>query len=144
MNCLSCGEEMMNVLIQTRKDRIAYDVCEACGSFWLDKGELDKMAFQVEGSIEAGSRNDAEGIAEPRKCPRCDGEPLCRSEFLRHTDVFLDHCRNCGGFWLDGGDLDLVNRELERIMPRAVAQINRHVQDLRGGGLGIQGAQHAL
>ncbi len=29
----------------------------------------------------------------------------------------LDRCPNCGGFWLDGGDLDLVNRELERIMP---------------------------
>ena len=29
----------------------------------------------------------------------------------------LDRCPNCGGFWLDGGDLDLVNSELQRIMP---------------------------
>ncbi|MHC4863242.1 MAG: TFIIB-type zinc ribbon-containing protein [Planctomycetota bacterium] len=56
MNCLNCRAEMMNNLVQTRKDQIAYDVCEACGSLWLDRGELDKMAFQVEGSIEYCSR----------------------------------------------------------------------------------------
>ena len=97
MNCLSCGAEMTNVQIQTKGDQIDYDVCEKCGSFWLDSGELDKMAFQVEGSIEASSRNDDEGVADPRKCPRCDGEPLYRAEFLKHTGVFLEHCRNCGG-----------------------------------------------
>ena len=52
MRCLSCGAEMMNHLVQTKDDEISYDLCEECGSLWLDRGELDKMAFQVEGSIE--------------------------------------------------------------------------------------------
>ena len=69
MKCLNCNEEMVNNLVQTKKDQIAYDICEACGSLWLDAGELDKMAFQVAGSIEYCSEDKAEGISEPTK--RC-------------------------------------------------------------------------
>ena len=52
MRCLNCGTEMMNNQVSTKNDLISYDMCEKCGSLWLDEGELDKMAFQVEGSIE--------------------------------------------------------------------------------------------
>ena len=55
MKCLSCSEEMTNNLVLTREDRISYDMCEACGSLWLDAGELDKMASQVAGSVEYSS-----------------------------------------------------------------------------------------
>ena len=37
--------------------------------------------------------------------------------FLGSTDITLHHCRNCGGFWLDGGELNLIDQELARIMP---------------------------
>ena len=52
MKCLKCGTEMTNNQVITKKAQISYDMCEKCGSLWLDAGELDKMAFQVEGSIE--------------------------------------------------------------------------------------------
>ena len=42
---------------------------------------------------------------------------LSRVKFLGETNIALDHCRNCGGFWLDGGELNLIDRELEKIMP---------------------------
>ncbi len=109
---------MINNLVQTKKKQIAYDICEACGSLWLDAGELDKMAFQVDGSIEYCSKDRAEGISQPtKKCPRCDDTTLDRVSFLGCSDIVLDRCRNCGGFWLDGGELDLINRELREIMP---------------------------
>jgi Zn-finger nucleic acid-binding protein len=118
MNCLNCNEEMINNLVQTKKEQIAYDICEACGSLWLDAGELDKMAFQVAGSIEYCSRDAAEGVAGRKKeCPRCDQTILDKVYFIGCEEIVLDHCRNCGGFWLDGGELDLINRELEDIMP---------------------------
>jgi len=60
MKCLNCRTEMTNNLVQTRKDRISYDVCDDCGSLWLDAGELDKMAFQVDGSIEVCSKDKVE------------------------------------------------------------------------------------
>jgi Zn-finger nucleic acid-binding protein len=109
---------MINNLVQTKKEQIAYDICEACGSLWLDAGELDKMAFQVSGSIEYCSRDGAVGVAERKKeCPRCEQTALDKVYFVGCEDIVLDRCRNCGGFWLDGGELNLLNRELEDIMP---------------------------
>ena len=118
MKCLNCGEEMMNILVQTKQKQIAYDICEACGSLWLDAGELDKMAFQVDGSIEYSSRSKTEdALGSSRQCPRCDDTELDKVYFIGCEDILLDRCRNCGGFWLDGGELDLINRKLEDIMP---------------------------
>jgi len=30
-------------------------------------------------------------------------------EFLVHTGIILDHCGSCGGFWLDGKELERIN-----------------------------------
>ena len=118
MKCQSCGQEMMNHLVCMKEQQISYDICEACGSLWLDKGELDKMAFQVEGSIEYCSTKTAEQTEEEIKnCPRCDRKKLDKVHFIGCGEVMLDCCSNCGGFWLDGGELDLINKELEDIMP---------------------------
>ncbi len=118
MNCLNCGTEMTNNEVITKKDRISYDMCEKCGSLWLDKGELDKMAFTVDGSIEyCESEKDSVPEQQPKKCPRCDDSTLAKVKFLESDDIFLHYCRNCGGFWLDGGELNLIDQTLARIMP---------------------------
>ena len=117
MECLNCNSEMINNLVQTKNDQISYDICEACGSLWLDAGELDKMAFQVEGSIEYSSKDKIEGDSESsKKCPRCEDTALDKVSFIG-SDIALGRCRNCQGFWMDGGELDLINKELEEIMP---------------------------
>jgi len=123
MNCLNCGKEMMSVTVQMRHKQIAYDTCEACGSFWLDKGELDKMAygekgsFGKEGSFELSSTVKAERVSESkRKCPRCN-IGMDKVFFLEYTDILLDRCSNCGGFWFDGGELDLVSKEVQSLFP---------------------------
>lgn len=118
MDCLSCGTEMVNNLVLHAEEHIAYDMCPECGSLWLDAGELDKIAYQVEGSIEFSSQEPAEGAHEAsRECPRCEGIELDKVSFIGSDEIVLDRCGNCGGFWLDGGELDLINRELEDIMP---------------------------
>lgn len=118
MNCLNCGNEMDSYYVQTKKEHITYDVCEACGSLWLDKGELDKMAFQVEGSIEYCSTEQTPNIQESIKsCPRCEGEKLTKVKFIGSTDIILDRCKNCEGFWLDGNELNLMDKKLSKIMP---------------------------
>jgi len=123
MKCLNCGAELTNYRVVTKIDRISYDMCEQCGSLWLDAGELDKMAFQVQGSVEyCEQEKDKEPETQVRKCPRCDDSPLDKVRFLESDDIFLHYCRNCGGFWLDGGELDRIDWELARIMP------------VRGGG----------
>ena len=101
MRCLNCGTEMMNNQVSTKNDLVSYDMCEKCGSLWLDKGELDRMAFQVEGSIEYCSQDAVEELEkQKRKCPRCDNSNLYRVRFLNSTDIILYHCRDCGVFGL--------------------------------------------
>jgi len=118
MNCLNCGTEMTNNRVITKKDQISYDMCEKCGSLWLDAGELDKMAFKVDGSIEyCEQEKEREPESKVMKCPRCDDSVLDKVKFLECDDIFLHYCRNCGGFWLDGGELNLIDKELARIMP---------------------------
>ncbi|HEY2799608.1 MAG TPA: zf-TFIIB domain-containing protein [Chthoniobacterales bacterium] len=117
MRCLNCNAEMVNYDVTTKKAELSYDVCERCGSLWLDAGELDKMAFQVQGSIEVCSETEDQSARSTRNCPRCDDCQLVPVRFLGASDIVLDHCRNCGGFWLDGGELNLVDQELTRIMP---------------------------
>ena len=119
MNCLQCGGEMMNHLVQTRGQELCYDVCKECGGLWLDRGELDKMAFEVDGSIEYCTQEPDEGGNKgSRACPRCEGQQvLDRVKFLQYGDITLDRCPNCGGFWMDGGELDAIDEDLEKIMP---------------------------
>ncbi len=118
MKCLHCGTEMMNNNVTTRHGSISYDACEKCGSLWLDAGELDKMAFQVEGSIEYCSQEkDDKPDVQPLKCPRCDDSALDRVRFLGYPDIILHRCDSCGGFWLDGGELNIIDQKLKKIMP---------------------------
>ena len=118
MKCLNCGTEMTNNRVVRENDRISYDTCEQCGSLWLDSGELDKMAFQVQGSIEyCEQEKDKEPEKQVKKCPRCDDFVLDKVRFLESDDIYLHYCRNCGGFWLDGGELNLIDEELAKIMP---------------------------
>jgi uncharacterized protein len=118
MKCLNCGTEMTTNQVVTKKDSISYDMCERCGSLWLDAGELDKMAFQVEGSIEyCEQEKDKVPEKVAKKCPRCDDSLLDKVKFLESDDIFLHYCRNCGGFWLDGGELNLIDQDLAKIMP---------------------------
>ncbi|HWG36660.1 MAG TPA: zf-TFIIB domain-containing protein [Terriglobales bacterium] len=113
MRCLNCGAEMALTQVSMKSDQIAYEVCEKCASLWLDRGEMDKVAYQVKGSIEFSSREPTtEAHPKDWKCPRCDNADLYPVHFLDCTDIVLHRCGSCGGFWLDGGDLDRINREL--------------------------------
>ena len=118
MRCLNCSAEMVNYDVITKKAELSYDICETCGSLWLDAGELDKMAFKVAGSIEFSSEEeDKTPEKQAKTCPRCEALPLSRVRFLGETNIILHHCKNCGGFWLDGHELNRIDHKLEKIMP---------------------------
>ncbi len=113
MKCLSCGTEMTANQVVTKKDSISYNSCDQCGSLWLDAGELDKMAFNTSGSIEYCEEiGTDEPEKKPMKCPRCDDFNLSKVKFLESDDIDLHLCRNCGGFWLDGGELNRIDKVL--------------------------------
>jgi len=89
MRCLNCQTEMTNYDVITKAAELSYDVCEKCGSIWLDRGELDKMAFEVSGSIEFSSEGGTSVTEDASKdCPRCDDSRSLRSTSSARATLF--------------------------------------------------------
>lgn len=115
MKCLNCNAEMTNYLVKKMFDEMSYDICHSCGSLWLDNGELDKMAFQVQGSIEYCSKDKMDKQEKDKECPRCEKVYLVKVKFVGLEEIILDRCDNCGGFFLDGKELELINKDLKEM-----------------------------
>ena len=116
MKCLSCGQNMVTKLARTPRGPVCYDVCQSCCGIWFDAGEMDATVFQLYGSVERSSTDKAEGVSEARRdCPRCPNQVLDKVFFLAYSDILLDYCRTCHGFWLDGGEYKRINQDLREL-----------------------------
>ena len=113
MKCPACDHELSGIQVGT----MAVDVCQGgCGGVWFDAFELKKVDEQHEVAGEPltqiqrapGIRVDA---TRKRDCPRCEGIKLKRQRFSRTSQVELDHCPNCAGYWLDAGELEKIREE---------------------------------
>src|SRR5512138_1860790 len=62
-----------------------------------DREAIEKLREK----IRIAEAAKAAGISSMR-CPRCDGT-LKESEF---EEILIDTCENCGGVWLDSGELE--------------------------------------
>lgn len=93
---------------------VAVDRCPRCAGVWLDSGELDKLSTLnwVEVRPVAGGRLDPDLNRKRACCPR-DQSALLRVYSARNKSLILDRCGQCGGVWLDGGELGrlLGNRQ---------------------------------
>ena len=95
------------------------DFCESCGGMFLDAGQLNRIAEPTAGDLEYSTidrdplrHEDAFG---PIRCPSCDGATMQKVEFNIETDIILDHCAACAGFWLDGKELERINAEVRKL-----------------------------
>lgn len=112
MECPRC-----NVALNLREHRgVRVNECERCGGMFLHRGELNKVAEPTQGDLEFSTlhgesfrHDDSFG---PILCPDCGAGPMDKVEFNIHTDIVLDHCAACGGFWLDGREYDRINEEV--------------------------------
>ncbi len=118
MNCLNCGSGLTTYIVKIKDNQVTYHICEKCGSLWLPEGELNKMAYQVDGDIEFCSEDKVKNDQAPEiNCPKCKYAKLDRVHFIENDEITLGKCHNCGGFWLNAGQLDLINKKLSDIMP---------------------------
>jgi len=67
-----------------------------------DQEAIEKLRAQMKASAEA----KAAGTSS-MQCPRCDGS-LKESKF---EEVMIDTCENCGGVWLDSGELEQLTKK---------------------------------
>jgi uncharacterized protein len=113
MRCPAC----FNELSQLKVGELVVDVCQGgCGGIWFDAFELQKVDEENESLGEPLlhiRRNERLTVDQSRKreCPRCAGMKLHRHFFSAKRRVEVDQCPNCGGYWLDAGELALVRDE---------------------------------
>lgn len=93
------------------------DRCPVCGGMYLDRGELDKVAGPHSGDLEFSTvdldsfdHEDDHGVIH---CPLDTGLPMKKVEFNIYTNVILDYCEHCRGFWVGAGELTRINEIVE-------------------------------
>jgi len=84
---------------------------------WFDADELTRL-HQLDDAIlpRIDKLYQPEVVAyDPpweRLCPVCR-EPLRPYNYLYTSDIVLDTCDNCGGVWVDHGELEKMHRVLQ-------------------------------
>lgn len=110
MNCPACS----NQLKQIQVGGIEVDVCEnGCGGLWFDLHELKHVDESHETlgesllDIKKNPSVKTDGDAE-RTCPRCEDVIMMKHFMSVKREVVIDECGNCGGVWLDAGELGQI------------------------------------
>lgn len=111
MICPACAAQLSALKLPG----LTVDVCRAgCGGIWFDNFELGKVDAAHESLGEALTKiqpNPAAVIVPyKRPCPKCTGITMLQHKFSREKPVAVDECPNCGGVWLDGGELAEIRR----------------------------------
>jgi len=119
MKCPAC----FNQLKQMQVGSLVVDVCDGgCGGVWFDAFELQQVDEETEaaGDHLLNIRRDERvqvDAARKRECPRCAGIKLKRHFFSARRKVEVDECPNCGGYWLDAGELAQIRLEKSEPAP---------------------------
>jgi Zn-finger nucleic acid-binding protein len=89
---------------------ITLENCERCHGQWLEPDDL-KAIIEATVFLEMGpgvrTGIDLTDVQEDAPCPRC-GVLMQPFNYAGDSGVILDKCPNCGGLWLDAGDLERV------------------------------------
>lgn len=122
-NCPDCSAEMH---IET-VGNIKLDVCITCAGTWFDPSELrallarDLLALEM--LEDKAIRSVEQQTAGPslRHCPACEF-PLEQYHYLYTSPVVLDTCTECGGMWVEDGELSRMHAWLEESRKPASAE----------------------
>jgi Zn-finger nucleic acid-binding protein len=113
MNCPACDRPLTPI---TAND-ITVDACDGgCGGLWFDHFEFKKFDEPSEPAAELLSiHRDAHAAIDPDKryhCPKCTDDVVMMRHFASvKRQVTIDECPECGGIWLDAGELGRVRNE---------------------------------
>lgn len=106
MKCVKCEGKLGPVQI----DDVEVDQCNQCGGIWFDALELKRVLGH--GHVEALEKRGAprrDDDARRGHCPRCGGSGYMVRLASADTRVHIDTCAVCGGQWLDGGEIDVLD-----------------------------------
>lgn len=125
MKCPKCDDKELS---RFEHEGVEFDFCSAgCKGIWCDNGEL---AYYTETLKDLPSKRDieAEGVATPYHCPRCETNTLLEISYLPDKGPQLEICSKCRGIWMDFKELGRV-QELARHVD-AEGKLHRGLQFL--------------
>lgn len=90
--------------------------CDTCGGMFLEPGELNRIAGPTQGDLEYSTVDldtfQHEDEYGPIACPETAGHSMKKVEFNILSNIILDYCDACGGFWIDGRELTRIREEV--------------------------------
>jgi Zn-finger nucleic acid-binding protein len=114
MICPACDRELKTMTAGP----ITVDVCvNGCAGIWFDHFELEKVDEQSESAGTAlleipGDPSLSVDLARRRSCPKCGTTEVMTRHFESVArKIAIDECPNCGGVWLDSGELNVIRNE---------------------------------
>lgn len=143
MQCPACNRH----LTSTQAGSITVDVCVGgCGGMWFDQLELVRLDEEREHTGHALLDVDVDQTVVvdqtgKRNCPKCPDVVMMRSFYSPHQQVAVDHCGNCGGHWLDAGELRQIH-SLYSSPEERQAHIDRLINDQFGDELSAVKERH--
>jgi len=113
INCPACGKEMQKIYLFDKGINI--DICTfGCGGIYFDNQELQQFNQEHDTDeidrIYKGLTFTPADQSQKRICP-------CGTPMAKHYapgGVQIDNCYNCGGVFLDYGELDMILNGLSR------------------------------
>jgi Zn-finger nucleic acid-binding protein len=95
---------------------VEVDVCDpGCGGLWFGRTELEAVDEPDEGigaALEAALTQSAGPVrSAPIRCTRCD-VVMREHRYQNISNVLVDECPGCGGFFLDAGELRAIRDAL--------------------------------
>lgn len=109
MECPVCQKTM------TEQDfgGVKVDVCNAgCKGIWFDWLELKNLDEKNEGMGDLlkqalNSEHHKDVNRDRINCPKCQ-HPMAAHFYQSSKEVTVDECYQCGGFYLDSGELEII------------------------------------
>lgn len=90
--------------------------CPECGGLFLPKGTLNRVAEPTTGDLEFSSVEfdsfEHVDLHGPLNCPHDPDVRMKKVEFVIETNIILDYCPVCHGFWLDPRELERIDAEV--------------------------------
>ena len=130
MKCPRDGATLTN---EKYEGDVVVNRCPSCSGIWLDSGELKTVQETIEHDYSAElDRIDTVGRAyefarqealPEIDCPKCGGD-LNPREYAYCSQILIDRCADCGGVWLDAGEIAALEKFFEKAAAEERAEKN--------------------
>ena len=103
-------------LARLRVGGVDTDLCESCGGVWLDRLELSRFEDPDSALGDALVTHLSQfpvtlvDHSIRLRCPHHPDVTMLRRAFSRTIPIQIDECPECGGLWLDAGELMQIRR----------------------------------